>query len=156
MYRSLGIVRMVRSRTVSWAWYMMGITCAYRMKMDCEVWRWMEAASYGVRCGISFSISNAERSVTTTLIYLKKYAEKWLRDYIVPCKNEFYLQWKPLICKKDKAGNVRIRLHVTLSRVREIIVAVESGKYYIFWVCFCSLSNPARKAHAPYCHMWHL
>jgi len=62
------------------------------MKMDCEVERWMEAAPYGVRCAISFSISNAERYVTTMLIYLKKYTEKWLRDYIVACKNESYLQ----------------------------------------------------------------
>ena len=53
------------------------------MKMDCKVERLMEAAPYGVRCAIGFSISNAEYSVTTTLVYLKKYAEIWLRDYIV-------------------------------------------------------------------------
>jgi CRISPR/Cas system-associated exonuclease Cas4 (RecB family) len=38
-------------------------------------WRWMEAAPYGIRCANSFSISNTEYSVTTTLVYLKKYAE---------------------------------------------------------------------------------
>jgi len=32
--------------------------------------------------------------------------------------------------KKDKADSVRI--HVTLFRVRETIVAMESDKYYIF------------------------
>jgi len=26
-----------------------------------------------------------------------------------------------------------------------------SNKYYIFWVCVCSLTNPACNAHAPYC-----
>jgi hypothetical protein len=26
--------------------------------------------------------------------------------------------------------------------------------YYIFRVCVCSLRYPARKAHAPYCHLW--
>jgi len=71
---------------------MIGIICAYRKKMDCDVGRGMEAASNGVRCGISFSISNVEYSVTTTIVYLKKYAEIWLRDYVVACKNEFYLQ----------------------------------------------------------------
>ena len=30
----------------------------------------------------------------------------------------------------------------------------KSNKYYIFWVCVCSLRHPARKAHAPYCHRW--
>jgi len=29
-----------------------------------------------------------------------------------------------------------------------------SNKYYIFWVCVCSLRYPARNAHAPYCHLW--
>ena len=27
---------------------------------------------------------------------------------------------------------------------------------YIFWVCICSLSYPARKGHVPYCHLWPL
>jgi len=26
----------------------------------------------------------------------------------------------------------------------------ENGKYYLFWVCVCSLSYPAFSAHAPY------
>ena len=29
-----------------------------------------------------------------------------------------------------------------------------SKMYYIFWVCVCSLSYPACKAHAPYCYPW--
>ena len=30
----------------------------------------------------------------------------------------------------------------------------KSNKYYISWVCVCSLRYPAWKAHAPYCHLW--
>ena len=41
--------------------------------------------------------------------------------------------------------------NVTLRRVRATTVAVE--KYYILWVCVCSLRYPACKAHAPYCHL---
>ena len=29
----------------------------------------------------------------------------------------------------------------------------KSKKYYIFWMCVCSLSYPARNAHAPYSHL---
>ena len=30
----------------------------------------------------------------------------------------------------------------------------KSYKYYIFWVCVCSLRYPACNAHVPYCHLW--
>jgi len=30
----------------------------------------------------------------------------------------------------------------------------KSNKFYIFWVCVCSLSYTAGNAHAPYCHLW--
>jgi hypothetical protein len=30
----------------------------------------------------------------------------------------------------------------------------KSNKYYIFWVCVCSLSYTVCSAHAPYCHLW--
>ena len=30
----------------------------------------------------------------------------------------------------------------------------KSSKYYIFWVCVCSLNYPRCNAHAPYCHLW--
>jgi hypothetical protein len=46
--------------------------------------------------------------------------------------------------KYNKRGNVRI----TLRRVSETIIALEN-KYYIFWVCICSLIYPARKADVP-------
>jgi hypothetical protein len=38
-------------------------------------------------------------------------------------------------------------------RVRIIIVAVEK-QYYVFWVCFGSLSYSAGNARKPCCHMW--
>jgi len=40
--------------------------------------------------------------------------------------------------------------NVPQKRVRATIAAVEKQKYYIFWVCVCSLGYPARKAHAPH------
>jgi hypothetical protein len=30
----------------------------------------------------------------------------------------------------------------------------KSNKYYIFWVCVCSLRYPAFNAHAPCCYLW--
>jgi len=32
----------------------------------------------------------------------------------------------------------------------------KSSKYYIFWVCVCSLTYPTWNAHAPRCHLWHV
>jgi len=29
-------------------------------------------------------------------------------------------------------------------------------KYYLSWVCVCSLSYAACKAHAPHCYLWHV
>jgi hypothetical protein len=43
---------------------------------------------------------------------------------------------------------------VTLRRLPITIVAVESNKYYIFWLCFCSFSYPPCNANDPYCHLW--
>ena len=39
---------------------------------------------------------------------------------------------------------------VVLKRVRATVLPWGSSKYDIFWVCVCSLSYPACKAHAPY------
>jgi hypothetical protein len=50
--------------------------------------------------------------------------------------------------KEWKYGNMRI--NITLRRVRVTILSWKSSKYYMFWVCVCSLSYPACKAHAPY------
>ena len=30
----------------------------------------------------------------------------------------------------------------------------KGNKYFIFWVCVCSLSYPACNAHVPYCYLW--
>jgi Mn2+/Fe2+ NRAMP family transporter len=43
-----------------------------------------------------------------------------------------------------------VHINVTLRHVRLTTVAVESNKYYIFYVCVCSFSYPACKAHALY------
>jgi hypothetical protein len=32
----------------------------------------------------------------------------------------------------------------------------KSNKYFIFWLCVCSLSYPSCNAHTPYCHLWSL
>ena len=42
-----------------------------------------------------------------------------------------------------------VRKSAILRRLRLTIVATEK-QYYVFWVCVCSLSYPARKAHATY------
>jgi hypothetical protein len=34
------------------------------------------------------------------------------------------------------------------------LLLLKSNKYYILWMCVCSLSYPACKARAPYCHLW--
>ena len=46
---------------------------------------------------------------------------------------------------------------VTFRRVRLTIIQLlplKDNKYCIILVCICSLSYPARKTHAPYCHLW--
>jgi hypothetical protein len=53
-------------------------------------------------------------------------------------------------CSTDKQDR-QCTYNGILRRVRVTIVAVEELEYYIFWVCVCSLSYPACKAHAPYC-----
>jgi len=30
----------------------------------------------------------------------------------------------------------------------------KNNKYYIFWMCVCSLRYPACNACTPYCHLW--
>jgi hypothetical protein len=45
-------------------------------------------------------------------------------------------------------GTRYVYINVTLSGVREVIVTVESKKYYTCWVCVCSLRYRSRKAHA--------
>jgi hypothetical protein len=54
-----------------------------------------------------------------------------------------------ICCDKKKEGRQRT-YNVTVRRVHVTTVAVESNKYYIFWVCVCSLSYPA--CAVLYCH----
>ena len=44
--------------------------------------------------------------------------------------------------------------NVTLRRFRVTTVAVEKDEYYTTCVYICSLTYPARNAHAPYCYLW--
>ena len=55
-----------------------------------------------------------------------------------------------ILITANKRGNVRV--NVSFRRIRVTVDAVESTKYSR--LCVCSLSYPARKAHAPYyCHL---
>ena len=42
---------------------------------------------------------------------------------------------------------------VTLRGVLSTVVVLESGKFYILWVCVCSLRYPAWNVHAPCFHL---
>jgi hypothetical protein len=44
--------------------------------------------------------------------------------------------------------------HIIEARSRNHCCSGKSNKYYILWVCVCSLSYPACNGRAPYCHMW--
>jgi len=50
-----------------------------------------------------------------------------------------------------------VRTHV-YKNIRDMFIQSllqwKSGKYYIFWMCICSLIYPEWNAHAPYCHLW--
>ena len=54
----------------------------------------------------------------------------------------------------NKTGNVCIIYHQ--GAFVQPLLQWKINKYYIFWVCVCSLWYPAWNAHAPllYCHMW--
>ena len=55
--------------------------------------------------------------------------------------------------KNKKTGNARIKWHRG-AFVRPLL-RWKSHKYYILWVCVCSLRYPACSAPAPYyCHLW--
>ena len=46
---------------------------------------------------------------------------------------------------------------IIISNIRraflQTLLQRRSNKYYIFWVCVCTLRYPACNAHAPYCHV---
>jgi len=37
----------------------------------------------------------------------------------------------------------------------QLLLQLKSNKYYVFWMCVCSLWYPACNAHSPYCHLQH-
>ena len=59
---------------------------------------------------------------------------------------------KCLRIEEDKTGNVRIKWH--REAFLQTLLKWKINKYYISWVCICSLSYLACTAHAPYCHLW--
>ena len=79
------------------------------------------------------------RSAATILFLYYKYREI------------FWSRTKPSIINKN-TGNVRI----TQNSGAFVLPLLQwrSNRYYIFWVCVCSLRYTARNAHAPYCHLW--
>jgi len=54
----------------------------------------------------------------------------------------------------NKRGYVRIRHH--WGAFVQPLLQWKSSKYYIVWVCVCSLRYPTWNSHAPYCHLWPL
>jgi hypothetical protein len=79
--------------------------------------------------------------------------------------------WSP-ICgvqteQKGRSYNASVRIvllhyeqdrqytqNVTLRRVMKPLLQCTGNKYYIFWVCVCSLGYPACSVQAQYCQMW--
>ena len=54
--------------------------------------------------------------------------------------------------KQNKIVKERIKLY--LDALVQPFLQWKSNKYYIYWVCDCSLRYPARHAHASYCRLW--
>ena len=50
-----------------------------------------------------------------------------------------------------KMGNIHIMWHWGI--FMQPLLHWKSNKYYIFWVCVCSLRTLVRNDHAPYCYM---
>jgi hypothetical protein len=64
-----------------------------------------------------------------------------------------YHVYKPEIKSGWKrTGNIRITWHRAVSV--QLFLQWKSNKYYVLWVCVCSLSCPACNAHASSCHLW--
>jgi len=56
------------------------------------------------------------------------------------------------LVKCNYTGNVRITQH--RRAFVQPFLQCKIKKYYIFWVCICSLRYPACNARVPYCHLW--
>jgi hypothetical protein len=76
---------------------------------------------------------------------------KWIKSSCRLCSKYHRVIPKCLRIKEDKTGNVRITWH--RGAFLQPLLKWKINKYYISWVCICSLSYPARTAHAPYCRL---
>jgi hypothetical protein len=64
-----------------------------------------------------------------------------------------YLSAKLLVSLyRNKTRNVSVTWH--LGSFLLSLLQWKSSKYYLFWVCVCSLRNPAWNAHASICRLW--
>ena len=48
----------------------------------------------------------------------------------------------------------QLTYNVTLGAYLQPLFQWKNNKYYMLWVCVCSLRYPACNAHSPYCHLW--
>ena len=64
------------------------------------------------------------------------------------CVTEY--KWLSRIIRQDR----RCTYNLTWCAFVQLSLQWKNNKYYIFWVCICSLSYTARNAHAPCCHLW--
>jgi hypothetical protein len=58
--------------------------------------------------------------------------------------------WLNILVKTDIQEDSHCTYNITLRGVRATIAVVEGRKYYIFWLCVCSITYPALNTHAPY------
>jgi len=95
--------------------------------------------------------------------WLNQLTKKALRTNKFRCKMfscvSFSLVYYPPHCWRvflylQRIQDMQCTYNVTLRHVRVSLLQCESNKCDIFWVCVCSLSYPAGKARAPYCHLW--
>jgi hypothetical protein len=56
--------------------------------------------------------------------------------------------------KRNLKNTSNVRITQLWDAFAQPLLQWKSNKYYIFWVCVCSLRYPACNAHAPYCHLW--
>jgi len=49
---------------------------------------------------------------------------------------------------------MRVQHNIQARSCNGFLLQWQINKYYIFWVCVCSIRYSARNAHAPYCHLW--
>jgi len=74
------------------------------------------------------------------------------------CTMEYYISYTACILRSSFPSLTSQPMYVQRKKCGTFLqpfLQWESNKYYLFWVCVCSLRFPARNAHAPYCHLWH-